>query len=296
MIRSIDSLQRLPQSPVAALWAMRFAAALVVVLLARLLVLAVSEAQLPLVDAPGAATAVASAPEPLASWHLFGVSGGDGQIAATTLALTLRGIVGSTVPGLATAVIAGQGQQDVGYHVGDTLPGGGVLDAINADHVVIRNQGRRESLALSDKRTAAADATGALVSPQPASEPSSSTAPPSTSGPAAATAPATAPVPAAAPALAAPGTAAVGMALLASQANVLPVLENGRVVGARISAPDVALLERVGLRRDDVITAVDGHAVDGPGFDAALQAGLRDGGATLVLRRDGREQTVRVGR
>lgn len=290
MIRPIDSLQRLPHSPVAALWALRLAAALVVVLLARLLVLAVSEAQLPLVDTPGATSAIASAPEPLASWHLFGVSRGDGQIAATTLALTLRGIVGSTVPALATAVIAGQGQQDVGYHVGDTLPGGGVLDAIHADHVVIRNQGRRESLALSDKRGAAADAAGALAPSQPASEPASSAAPPSASAPAAATASA------AAPALAAPGTAAVGMALLASQANVLPVLENGRVIGARISAPDVALLERVGLRRDDVITAVDGHAVDGPGFDAALQAGLRDGGAILVLRRDGREQTVRVGR
>ncbi|MFC7301128.1 type II secretion system protein N [Cognatiluteimonas weifangensis] len=288
MIRPIDSLQRLPQSPVAALWALRLAAALVVVLLARLLVLAVSEAQLPLVDAPGATIAVASAPEPLASWHLFGVSGGDGQIAATTLALTLRGIVGSTVPGLATAVIAGQEQQDVGYHVGDTLPGGGVLDAIHADHVVIRNQGRRESLALSDKRAAAADATGALAPSQPASGPSSAAA--------ALSAPAAVPAPAATPALAAPGTAAVGMALLASQANILPVLENGRVVGARISAPDVALLERVGLRRDDVVTAVDGHPVDGPGFDAALQAGLRDGGATLVLRRDGREQTVRVGR
>jgi S1-C subfamily serine protease len=85
-------------------------------------------------------------------------------------------------------------------------------------------------------------------------------------------------------------------ALLAGQANVLPVVENGRVVGARITAPDVAALERTGLRRDDVILSVEGQPADGPGFKLALENGLRTGAdITLVVRRGGREQTVRVG-
>ena len=121
---------------------------------------------------------------------------------------------------------------------------------------------------------------------------------------------ATAPTSTAGDADAAPAAAA----LLAGQANVLPVVENGRVVGARITAPDVAALERTGLRRDDaafqpreafpfaggrrddVILSVDGQPVDGPGFNQALENGLRTGGdITLVVRRGGREQTVRIG-
>lgn len=274
MIHAVDHLFRLSQSPVVAVWAGRIGGSVAIVMLARLLVLAISPAQLPLVDGPAPISTMRAGPGPIANWHLFGVPASGMQVARTTLALTLRGTVDSTDPAVGAAIIAGHGQKDTAYHVGDALPGGGVLEAIHPGHVEIRNNGRRESLALAAKQSGAG--TG-LTSPAPSS------------------------VVASVPGNVAPGRVAAaprpdGMTLLATQANVMPVLDNGRVVGARISSPDVALLEQVGLRRDDVITSVDGQAVGGPGFNQALESRLRAGGqVTLVVRRDGREQTVQVG-
>jgi general secretion pathway protein C len=281
MIHVVDQLHRLPQSPTAALWTAYAGGAVAVVMLARLSMLAISPPQLPLVDAPPSPIATTrSARQPIASWHLFGLPMNESQVAATTLALTLRGTVDSSDPALGTAIIAGQDQKDAGYHVGDILPGGSVLEAIHADHVEIRNNGRRESLSLTDKPTA------------------------HQSGSAAAPAQSNATINAAAVVVGATGARSnaevsaqtTAAAALGSQANVLPVVENGQVVGARISVADVALLERVGLRRDDVVLSIDGQPVANGGFDQALEERLRSGGVDLVVRRDGREQTVRVGR
>jgi general secretion pathway protein C len=279
MIHVVDQLHRLPQSPSAALWTASAGGAAAVVMLARLTVLAISPAQLPLGDAPSPMVVAHTAQQPIASWHLFGLPLDDAQVAATTLALTLRGTVDSSDPALGTAVIAGPDQTDAGYHVGDVLPGGGVLEAIHADHVEIRNNGRRESLALTD--TPAANQTGTAASPAQAS---------AAAGAAAIVVGATG---ARTAETSAQTTAA---AALGSQANVLPVVENGQMVGARIAVADVALLERVGLRRDDVVLSVDGQPIAAGGFNQALEGRLRAGtGIDLVVRRDGREQTVRVG-
>lgn len=279
MTHAADYLHRLPQSPIAAAWAMRAGAAVTVVLSARLLVLAISPAQLPLDDTPAPPAIVRASSQPIANLHLFGIPSGDAQLAPTTLALTLRGTVDSTDPALATAIVSAPGQKDAGYHLGDSLPGGGVLDAIHAGRVEILNGGQRESLVLTDKR-GGQEAGGAAT-------------------------PAHSPVTAAAPASDAAGTGeptvtaspALAARLLATQSNVLPVIDNGRVVGVRIGVADVALLERVGLRRDDVVTSIDGQVVTDADFGKSLESRLQAGaGITLVVRRDGREQTVRIGR
>ena len=278
MIHVVDQLHRLPQSPSAALWAASAGGAVAVVMLARLSVLATSPPQLPLVDAPAPIATTRNAQQPIANWHLFGLPMNDSQVAATTLALTLRGTVDSSDPALGTAIIAGQDQKDAGYHVGDILPGGGVLETIHADHVEIRNNGRRESLALAAEPDVH---QGTVAAPAQSS----------------ATANAPAIVVGATGARSAEASAQTTAATaLGSQANVLPVVENGQMVGARISVADVALLERVGLRRDDVVLSIDGQPVAAGGFNQALEERLRSGGGIdLVVRRDGREQTVRVG-
>ena len=279
MIHIVDHLHRLPQSPTAAAWAMRAAAAATIVLSARLLVLAISPPQLPLADAPATPVTVRASSEPIANLHLFGIPSGDAGLVPTTLALTLRGTVESTDPALATAVVAAPGQKDAGYHPGDTLPGGGVLDAIHADRVEILNGGQRELLALTDKRIGEQAGDAAESVPSPATVTASVGHASAMAEPAAT----------ASPALAAK--------LLAAQSNVLPVIDNGRVVGVRIGTADVALLERVGLRRDDVVTSIDGQAVADADFGKTLESRLQAGaGITLVVRRDGREQTVRIGR
>ena len=174
----------------------------------------------------------------------------------TSLALTLRGVVSKFGSANAVAVVAGPDQRDVPYHVGDAMPGGSMLDAIYPTHVVLLNNGRRELLAMADREEARA-----LDAPKNA----------------------------------ATNSAKSDRDLPLGEVNVLPAIDGNSIIGARISPPDVALIERAGLRRDDVIISIDGVELSGPDSKEALAKRLRQGGnVTLVLRRDGREQEQNV--
>jgi general secretion pathway protein C len=255
-----DHLYRLSRSPVAASWVARVGGAVAVMALAQLCLLVAAGPQLPF--PPARATAPAALDSgPLAKWHLFGIPNAGVVLQATTLSLVLRGTVATDRQERAVAILAEKGRPDAGYHVGDRLPGGGVLQAVHADHVVIANGGTQERLALVDP----------LARPQPAPRRSSVVV--ASAGPV--------PPPA--------------MPSAVGDLSVLPVLENGRVVGARLATPDVARIERLGLRRDDVIVSIDGTAVADPAINRTLEKGLLAGRAmTLIVRRDGRERTVRI--
>ncbi len=283
MFLLVDHLHRLSQSPAAAAWLARISGAIAIVALARLFLLVAGGPQLPLLASHALAPASLER-SPVSSWHLFGVPGAETALEATTLSLTLRGTLASDKPDRGLAIIAEKGQKDAGYHVGETLPGGGVLEAIHPDHVVILNGGKRESLALIDpraNRTASNPDTSSILpanAPNPiiaASIAASSTPDPGTS--------------------ANTYSAALGTAI--GPVSVMPVIENGKVIGARLATADVASIERVGLRRDDVIVSIDGSAIDDPQINGKIENRLRAGiGMTLVVRRDGRERTVRVGK
>lgn len=255
-----DHLYRLSRSPITANWVARTGGAVAVIALAQLCLLMAAGPQLPFTPTLAATPATADS-GPLAKWHLFGIPSAGVALKATTLSLVLRGTVATDQQDRAVAIMAEKGRPDAGYHVGEHLPGGGVLQAVHADHVVIANGGTQERLALVDPVTRL---------------------PPASSRSSVAVAPA---------GLASP----TGMPSSVGALNVLPVVENGRVVGARLVTPDVARVERLGLRRDDVIVSIDGIAVADPAINRTLEKGLLAGSAmTLVVRRDGREQTVRV--
>ena len=282
MLLLADHLHRLSQSPAAAAWLARLSGAIAVIALARLFLLVAGGPQLPLLAAH-TATPDSLERSPVSSWHLFGVPGAETMLEATTLSLTLRGTLASDKPDRGLAIIAEKGQKDVGYHIGATLPGGGVLEAIHPDHVVILNGGKRESLALAGPRAnqavGAPDFSQALPVNIPGQAGTAVTA-----------------IPAADPA-AAPSAFPATLAAAIGPMSVLPVVENGKVIGARLTTADVASIERAGLRRDDVIVSVDGSAIDDPQINGKIEKGLRSGsGMTLVVRRDGRERTVRVGK
>jgi general secretion pathway protein C len=254
-----DHLYRLSRSPAAASWVARVGGAVAAIALAQLCLLIAAGPQLPF--PPTAAAAPAAVDNgPLAKWHLFGIPNAGVALQATTLSLVLRGTVASDRQDRAVAILAEKGRPDAGYHVGEQLPGGGVLQAVHADHVVIANGGTQQRLALVEPATRPPPAparTSAAIVPGPASP--------------------------------------AGIPSSAGVLSVLPVLENGRVVGARLATPDVARIERLGLRRDDVIVSIDGTAVADPAINRTLEKGLLAGSAmTLIVRRDGRERTVRI--
>ena len=250
-------------------------------LLARLLWLVVSGPVLPLVEAP------ADAPRPvpergsIAAWHLFGQPGPAAAAPTTALALTLRGTFASPDPRNGLAFIADAQGRERAYRTGETVLDDAVLEAVYPDHVLLRRAGGRERLPLgaggdgevavpeSARPAAAADPSGGYLS-----------GPLSFGAPDLATARA-----AQAPALEA----------LAALANLIPVTENGRLIGVRIAAPDPALLERIGLHPDEVVTAVNDIDLSEPGRREALEASLRGSGPlVLTVRRDGRERRLTV--
>ena len=280
----VDSLHRLPQSPTAARAIAAALAAVLLVQLARVLALALGDADLPLPEiAPAPA---AAAREPLARWHLFGLPGNAPQAASeTTLALTLRGTVASPDPARGTAFIADAEGRDGVYRVGQALPGGGVLEAVYAGRVILNNNGQRETLALRGHR----GGTAMAGNDKPEA---GGAAPPRLDG-----GYLTGGLAFGAPDLETQrALRAPDLELRAEQGNILPVLENGRVIGVRLSVPDPALLDRVGLQRDDVVTSVNGITLDDPALAPELQKQLRAGGLlTLTVRRDGQDLTLTLG-
>jgi general secretion pathway protein C len=287
MNRILDRMQAIADGPALARVCVIALAALCVAQAVRIALLMFVGPALPLPDtsanavSPGSTAGTAA----IADWHLFGSPATvQPALATSTLVLTLRGTFATAEPGEGLAFIAGADGRERSYAVGDTLPGDAVLEAVHVDHVVVRNGTQRERLPLSGRQLERAG-----QSPQ---TPTAAPKPVDPSGGFLTTMPVFgSPDLATARAALTPAVAA-----LMDSANVLPVSENGRLIGVRLRVSDPALLERVGLRADDTITAVNGIPLDGPERRTELEATLRAGGVvTLTVRRDGTERPVSVG-
>ncbi|WP_197026932.1 type II secretion system protein N [Methylomonas sp. 11b] len=89
----------------------------------------------------------------IATWHLFGQSpeslSDKGAVAETQLKLKLLGIMFlSKNPENASGIIQADDGQQKKYRLGDELPGGAVLQAVEADRVLLKRGERQESLLL----------------------------------------------------------------------------------------------------------------------------------------------------
>lgn len=222
-----------------------------------------------------AATGPASA-QSIARWHLFGASalrGNAGDAApAAALGLILRGTLADHDPSAGVAVIADPQQGERTFRVGEEVAAGRKLAAVYPDHVVLSHAGAEETLKLPrDTNLAPAD----IVRPTPATA-SSRSAP-------------------ARPAPAAPAGSDTASALqqaaqqlrqnpqeLMKRVQIVPVLGGGRLTGVRLSATgaDAGLIARAGLRAGDIVTRVNGRAVDSIASGQDIVASL--GSATSV--------------
>jgi general secretion pathway protein C len=264
----------------------------------RLALLALAGPELPLPPPQARAEFGAAADRPtgtIAQWHLFGTAapGFDPrQLAAvdapeTALRLTLRGTLSEQETDGGIAVIADEQGVDRGYRVGDTLPGDARLEAIYAGRVLLSRGGVNESLSLP--RSADTSAARPGQSRARAAPPAGAFATPGFVNPV---------ISPGAPVLETQrALAGVDIEALSKQVNVLPVMENNRFVGVRLSVGrDSDLLARSGLRSSDVITAVNGIPLDGPQRQVELMNNLRDARqATLTVRRDGQLLQIPVG-
>ncbi len=252
---------------------------------------------LPPTDRPRSVAIAAAPTGSIAQWHLFGTAqaGFDPrQLASdapeTALRLTLRGTLSEDQPGGGIAIIADDQGVDRAFRVGDALPGDARLDAIYAGRVLLTRNGATEALSLPRAAEGAAANGGRAAAPRTA--PRGVASAPSYPGFVNPMISPGAPVLETQRAL-----AGANIEELARQVNVIPVIENGRFAGVRLSVGrDSDLLARTGLRSSDVVVAVNGIPLDGPQRQAELMTSLRDARqVTLSVRRDGKTLQIPVG-
>lgn len=216
----------------------------------------------------------------LARWHLFGRAPVAAPVGAapvetlpeTRLNLVLRGVVAGEDGG---AIIGTPNGVESFYGIDAGLPGGATLREVYSDRVVLERSGRRETLRLPRESVDAG-------------------APPAA---------------AAGPAVAAPQVPEPELSLnqyrdlalqnpgqLAEVVQVAPRNEGGRFLGYEVQpGRDPGLLGRLGLQPGDVVTSVNGIALDTPARALGVLRSLRGrNDVTVEIQRGGVAQTLSV--
>jgi general secretion pathway protein C len=249
---------------------------------------------MPLANAPAAPTVSVS------KWHLFGsaavVRAEVRNAPATQLRLLLKGTVAEGDPLAGMAVIADESGVERAYRSGESVPGGATLQEIYPDRVILQHEGVSETLNLPDQGVAAASAPAAASGPPPRGLAGISGAP----------APAGGALPNNVLFVPPPPTGQVDYsklqqqfgvdpASLARQVTALPVMVNGKMTGVRLSGGPEALMSKLGLKADDVVTAVNGIPLDSPARLPQLQDSLKSASQiTATVLRDGKPTTLSV--
>jgi general secretion pathway protein C len=241
-----------------------------------------------------------TAPEPspdyaaqIASLHVFGEAPREQpaqllDAPETRLNLTLRGVY-ATGDEQALAIIASGGNNERFYRVGDVIAGGPTLKAVYWDRVILENNQRLETLRLPKSKDSGlqvaaeaglSDATAAYNSNALYYEAPIDTAP--------------------------TGTSPVDLGQLREQilqdpgrlADMVQAVphkdESGQFDGYElIPQGDAQLFNQLGLQEGDVVTAVNGIAIDRPDKGLlALQDLVKAEQVSVTVLRDGTEITV----
>ncbi len=273
-----------------------------VVLVIVLILLAAVLAQLTWKLVPGAGPQLSAPPLPrsapagapaeqrqwnIAQWHLFGIKPEQARLEVpveslpeTTLNLVLRGVVASSRDGEGSgAIIGAPSGIDTFYPVNARLPGGVTLKEVHADRVVLERGGRLETLRLPKESI-----DGGAAPARPA------TARPSAPGRE------SAPVPESRTLQEYRDIALTNPQQLSDVVNISPRSQDGRFVGYEVQpGRDPGLLDRVGLIPGDVVTAVNGIALDTPARALSVLRTLQGAEQVRIdYQRDGVPQSATV--
>lgn len=245
----------------------------------------------------------AAQPVSIAQWRLFGAltSGPDARdplgAPDTTLKLTVLGVIAAEDPKAGLAILRSDEAGERRYAVGDEVVPGVTLDSVLPDRILLSRGGQLEALRLPRELI-----PGTGVAQPPPTAASTPTGP--VGSPAASNAAAASPQPFVTPNVVPAGIdwnramadLKVDPERLAREVSLLPVLEGGKMVGVRVNAgPNQALVNAMGLRPDDVVTAINGIPLDSPGRAAEVAGALANArSATIEVRRDGKTQTLSV--
>lgn len=202
----------------------------------------------------------------------------------TRLDLELQGVLGSADHAHDRAIIAHKGSQGL-FAPGDALPGGSrvTLERILPGRVILNNAGTYESLWLYEpdlrqQALAAAERAKSVTRPVPRTEPKSVTPPATETTESEQTSP---------PPLT--GTLADIVRFTAEQ-------QDGRLVGYRIApGPAASRFHQLGFQDQDLVTAVNGVAMDNPSNALRVYRQMREReSARFELLRDGQPLRLEI--
>lgn len=301
MPRGFANIDRRRSSELTALVACAALGALAVWLLVRLVWLLVPRSDAALETSSARVGSGSTGPAPalsVAKWHLFGNTpprpGSGPQAPATTLAMILRGTLADRDPAAGIAVISDGERGERAYRAGEMIGSGVKLAAVYPDHVVLVHEGVEETLKLTrDQNLAPTDIVrpGQKIANRNAAATSSTSV---TTQPTS------------------PGSAQNVRAStdlqqtlerlrqnpdeLARRVQIMPVLDGGKLTGVRVSAgTDTALMNQIGLRAGDVVTAVNGAPVDSLARGQQIIESLRKAAsARVTVMRDGKPTEITI--
>ena len=187
----------------------------------------------------------------------FGKGAATDASQATALPLKLKGVFAASPADLSVAYIEVGGEPAKAFRVGEAA-GGGTIEGILRDRVLLRVSGRIEYLAFPDPTLTADQQAQAAAGPAQQVQPTGAAAP------------------------ASPNTTAVPSAIVSG----LTPVPGGVQIGS--NAPP-------GLQQGDVITSVNGQAISSQASAAsALAAAQSRGTAQIQITRDGKPVTLTV--
>lgn len=219
----------------------------------------------------------------IAAAHLFGTAAETAQQLAaqnapeTSLDLTLLGVAAGRSGAPSQAIIASGNSAQNTYPVGATLPGGAVIRDILPDRVVLAHNGHLENLSLPMAGTSLLSAKMSFGSSDSASAPQRSPN--------------------------APSAAQVRRDIeqhpqtLADFMRLRPQVHNGHLQGYRVFPGEYpGLFREAGLQPGDIVTQVNGIALNNPGNSLRGISRLRNakGPVHLVVLRQGKTVDVTV--
>ncbi|RLA03380.1 MAG: type II secretion system protein GspC [Gammaproteobacteria bacterium] len=212
------------------------------------------------------------------AWHLMGVAKQGNQPVQTTtsldapetkLKLILKGALASTDPEHARAIIADPRGKELQYAVGEKLPGNAELSEIHADRIILKRNGRFETLRLPKDKKSSNTVASRSVRARPTASPQRRL-----------------------------NNARQQLKKGANLANLVRATpkrgKGGKTIGYILSpGRDPDLFTQVGLQQGDVAIQINDIKLDNPTNSARALKSMQSGDSVSVtVLRGGQEQIV----
>lgn len=223
----------------------------------------------------------------ISAYHLFGNAKQQSKVKQTVidapetrLRLDLKGVFASTNASEALAIISSSKEKDKTYRIGDKVFGGAILHAVYADRVILKRNGRLETLRLPKPKVN----SSSLYSTKSSSARLANTA-------------------------SLPGnqkyqsqrlrkmrdTLLKDPAKIWQQVRINPVMKNGKVQGYTLAHNDQGLMKALNIRKTDIITGINGESLSDPATLYGLISSLQDQQSLeLTVERNGQQQTIQL--